>query len=103
MPYLIERLEIVNNPVVLFRGIVGSRAYGTQNVNSDTDVRGIFVVPFAEYARLAQPPKQVSGYAAQAIWRKICESVGEVTPRAVSLRNENQKFFTAPLARCGRI
>ena len=40
--------------------IVGSRAYGTQNANSDTDVRGIFVVPSAEYARLAQPPQQVS-------------------------------------------
>lgn len=38
---------------MLFRGIVGSRAYGTQNANSDMDVRGIFVVPSAEYARLA--------------------------------------------------
>ena len=45
MPYLIENLEITDNPIVLFRGIVGSRAYGTQNANSDTDVRGIFVVP----------------------------------------------------------
>ena len=26
MPYLIENLEIADNPVVLFRGIVGSRA-----------------------------------------------------------------------------
>ena len=50
MSYLIESLEIADNPIVLFRGIVGSRAYGTQNANSDTDVRGIFVVPSAEYA-----------------------------------------------------
>ncbi len=56
----IDSLEIADNPVVLFRGIVGSRAYGTQDANSDTDVRGIFVVPSAAYARLAQPPKQVS-------------------------------------------
>ena len=48
MPYLIESLEIADNPIVLFRGVVGSRAYGTQNANSDTDVRGIFVVPSAE-------------------------------------------------------
>ena len=48
MPYLIENLEIADNPIVLFRGIVGSRAYGTQNANSDTDVRGIFVVPTLE-------------------------------------------------------
>lgn len=60
MEYSIDRLEAADNPLVLFRGIVGSRAYGTQNANSDMDVRGIFVVPSAEYARLAQPPKQVS-------------------------------------------
>lgn len=60
MPYLMESLEIADNPIVLFRGIVGSRAYGTQDANSDTDVRGIFVVPSAAYARLAQPSKQVS-------------------------------------------
>ena len=56
----IDSLEVADNPVVLFWGIVGSRAYGTQNANSDTDVRGIFVAPSAAYARLAQPPKQVS-------------------------------------------
>ena len=33
MSYLIESLEIADNPIVLFRGIVGSRAYGTQNAN----------------------------------------------------------------------
>ena len=45
MEYSIDSLEVADNPIVLFRGIVGSRAYGTQNANSDTDVRGIFVVP----------------------------------------------------------
>ena len=45
MHYNIDSLESADNPLVLFRGIVGSRAYGTQNANSDTDVRGIFVVP----------------------------------------------------------
>ena len=46
--YSIDSLEVADNPIVLFRGIVGSRAYGTQNANSDMDVRGIFVVPSAE-------------------------------------------------------
>ena len=45
MDYGIDRLESADNSLVLFRGIVGIRAYGTQNANSDTDVRGIFVVP----------------------------------------------------------
>ena len=39
MPYLIENLEIADNPVVLFRGIVGSRAYGTQNANGALHAR----------------------------------------------------------------
>ena len=48
MKYSIYSLEVADNPIVLFRGIVGSRAYGTQNANSDTDVRGIFIVPSTE-------------------------------------------------------
>ena len=56
MKYSIYSLESADNPIVLFRGIVGSRAYGTQNANSDRNVRGIFVVPSTEYARLLQPP-----------------------------------------------
>jgi len=35
MDYGIDRLESADNPLVLFRGIVGSRAYGTQNANSN--------------------------------------------------------------------
>ena len=34
MDYGIDRLESADNSLVLFRGIVGSRAYGTQNANS---------------------------------------------------------------------
>ena len=37
MDYGIDSLEAADNPHVLFRGIVGSRAYGTQNANSDTE------------------------------------------------------------------
>ena len=39
MAYSIDSLEVADNPIVLFRGIVGSRAYGTQNANSNTDGR----------------------------------------------------------------
>ena len=55
-----EELEQIGNPAVIFRGIVGSHAYGTANADSDVDTRGIFVVPSAEYVRLTPPPKQVS-------------------------------------------
>ena len=39
MDYGIDRLEAADNPRVLFRGIVGSRAYGTQNANIDTELK----------------------------------------------------------------
>ena len=37
-----ESLEEESNPAVIFRGIVGSRAYGTSNAQSDVDTRGVF-------------------------------------------------------------
>ena len=39
MNYSIDSPESADNPLVLFRGIVGSRAYGTQNANSDTELK----------------------------------------------------------------
>ena len=41
MKFLLEELENVDNPAVIFRGIVGSHAYGTANAQSDTDIRGL--------------------------------------------------------------
>lgn len=60
MKYVFEQLEVCDNPSVIFRGIAGSHAYGTANAQSDTDTRGVFVVPSMEYVRLVPPPKQVS-------------------------------------------
>ena len=60
MTYDIDSLENQANERVIFRGVVGSRAYGTNTPESDTDTRGIFVVPSMEYALLSQPPYQVS-------------------------------------------
>ncbi len=48
--YAFCEFEKPENPAVIVRGVVGSRAYGMQNAQSDTDVRGIFMVPSAEYA-----------------------------------------------------
>ena len=88
MAYSIDSLEVADNPIVLFRGIVGSRAYGTQNANSDTDVRGIFVVPSAEYARLAQPPKQVSDERNDRTYYSLvrfCELMAEANPTTMEM------------------
>ena len=60
MEYLFQDLEEKSNPAVIFRGIVGSHAYGTANAQSDVDTRGVFVVPSMGYVRLTPPAKQVS-------------------------------------------
>ena len=39
MKYDFTVLDSADNSSVIFRGIVGSRAYGTANVQSDTDTR----------------------------------------------------------------
>ncbi len=88
MAYLIDSLEVADNPIVMFRGIVGSRACGTQNANSDTDVRGIFVLPSAEYARLAQPPKQVSDERNDRTYYSLvrfCELMAEANPTTMEM------------------
>ena len=47
-------------PYVIFRCIAGSRAYGTNNENSDTDIRGIFRMPQDAFLGLTDPIQQVS-------------------------------------------
>ena len=88
MNYALESLEVDGNPLVIFRGIVGSRAYGTANANSDTDIRGIFVVPSAEYVRLAPPPKQVSDTRNDRTYYSLlrfCELMAEANPTTMEM------------------
>lgn len=88
MDYSLENLETDGNPSVIFRGIVGSRAYGTANANSDTDIRGIFVVPSAEYVRLTPPPKQVSDARNDKTYYSLlrfCELMAEANPTTMEM------------------
>ena len=83
-----ESLEEASNPSVIFRGIVGSRAYGTANAQSDTDTRGIFVVPSAEYVRLVPPPKQVSDARNDHTYYSLlrfCELMSEANPTTMEI------------------
>ena len=88
MDYTLESLDAAGNPSVIFRGIVGSHAYGTANANSDTDIRGIFVVPSAEYVRLAPPPKQVSDARNDKTYYSLlrfCELMAEANPTTMEM------------------
>ena len=88
MDYSLENLDAAGNPSVIFRGIVGSRAYGTANANSDTDIRGIFIVPFAEYVRLTPPPKQVSDARNDKTYYSLlrfCELMADANPTTMEM------------------
>ena len=88
MNYAFEEFEDFENSSVIFRGIVGSRAYGTANTQSDTDTRGIFVVPSMEYVRLVPPPKQVSDPHNDHTYYSLlrfCELMAEANPTTMEM------------------
>ena len=88
MTYNIDNLENQDNERVIFRGVVGSRAYGTNTPDSDTDIRGIFVVPSIEYAYLSQPPNQVSDKRNDRTYyslRRFCELASNANPTAIEM------------------
>ena len=83
-----ETLEERANPSVIFRGIVGSHAYGTANAKSDIDTRGVFVVPPMEYVRLVPPPKQVSDARNDHTYYSLlrfCELMAESNPTTMEM------------------
>ncbi len=88
MDYRYETLEGSANPAVIFRGIVGSHAYGTADAQSDVDTRGVFVVPSMEYVRLSPPPKQVSDARNDHTYHSLlrfCELMSESNPTTMEM------------------
>lgn len=53
-----DKLNSSNHPNVIFRGIGGSRSYGTHNKQSDLDIRGIFIEERNSYLSLAERQNQ---------------------------------------------
>jgi len=48
---------IKNNGLLIFEAIVGSKAYGLDNAKSDTDIRGVFVLPKNMFYGLEYTPQ----------------------------------------------
>lgn len=88
MKTTIADLEQMNNSNVIFRGIVGSRAYGTANANSDTDERGVFFVPAKEYVRLLAPPHQINDEHNDKVYYSLlrfCQLASEANPTMLEM------------------
>ena len=81
-------LEGPGDHEVIFRGIWGSRAFGTALPGSDTDIRGVFVPPAAEYASLAGVEEQLAADRNNTVYyalRRFCELLSQANPSVLEL------------------
>lgn len=59
-PHTLEELKSDARNPIIFESIVGSQAYGTSLESSDIDIKGIFVLPAADYLSINEIPTQIS-------------------------------------------
>ena len=81
-------LEGVGDEEVVFRGIWGSRAFGTAVAGSDTDIRGVFAPAAAEYVSLSGVAETVADERQNTVYyalRRYCELLAESNPAALEL------------------
>jgi uncharacterized protein len=60
-------------PYVIYRCVVGSRAYGLADAGSDTDRRGIYLPPARLHWSLAGLPEQIEDHAAQETYWELAK------------------------------
>lgn len=88
LDYSFQTLHADDGDRVIFRGVTGSRAYGTNRAGSDEDVRGVFLVPPVEYALLCAPPPQVADERNDRVYyslRRFAELAAGSNPNALEL------------------
>jgi hypothetical protein len=81
-------------PHVVIETVVGSHAWGLADASSDTDVRGVFVLPFAWTTGLAEPPLDlVSADGSVTYWE-----VGKAIRQAVRADPNTLEMLFLPAA-----
>ena len=81
--------EIKNNGWLIFEAITGSKAYGLDTVKSDTDIRGVFVLPKELFYSLEYPP-QVSNESNDIVYyevKRFMELLSKNNPNIIELLN----------------
>jgi hypothetical protein len=64
-------------PNVVLEAVVGSRAWGLAEAGSDTDLRGLFVLPFSWTARMGEVPEDLLSADGSATYWEIEKVVGQ--------------------------
>src|SRR5688572_16152028 len=62
--------NVKNNGWLIFEAITGSKAYGLDTPTSDTDIRGVYVVPKAMFYSL-EYPEQVSNETNDIVYYEL--------------------------------
>jgi uncharacterized protein len=84
----LERLIDQYKQRILFQCVSGSRAYGTSNAQSDTDIRGVFVQPNSEFLALAPPVPLLADERHNTVYyslRRTLELLQEANPNILEL------------------
>lgn len=73
---------------VLFECVAGSRAYGTANADSDTDLRGVFIQAADDFLDLSPPPDLIADARHNEVYfslRRLLELLGQANPNVLEL------------------
>lgn len=73
---------------IVFECVSGSRAYGTSNDASDTDVRGVFAQDIGEFVAITPPPALVADERHNTVYyslRRTLELLGQANPNILEL------------------
>jgi uncharacterized protein len=81
--------SIKNNGWLIFEAIVGSKAYGLDTEKSDTDIRGVYVVPREIFFSM-EWPRQVANESNDIVYYEISrfvELLSKNNPNIIELLN----------------
>ncbi len=81
--------QVKENGWLIFEAIVGSKAYGLDTAKSDTDIRGVFVLPKDLFYSLDYKP-QVSNESNDIVYyelKRFIELLARNNPNIIELLN----------------
>lgn len=84
----LDHLQQSHSARILFECVSGSRAYGTSNDASDTDIRGVFAQPTAEFLVTGSPQELVADERHNTVYyslRRMLALLGVANPNILEL------------------
>ncbi|MGN6494703.1 MAG: DNA polymerase beta superfamily protein [Agriterribacter sp.] len=86
--------QVKNNGWLIFETVIGSKAYGLDTAASDTDIRGVFVLPKEIFYSLEYTP-QVANQTNDIVYyelKRFIELLSKNNPNIIELLNVREQF-----------